>query len=89
MRAVTISPASRLLLYIGMSILPVWIDFFKVSTDYTFRGLMMPCLISVNAAIIVTLAKTAPATGDEPQKVSVVNTPKHPVPVTEAAPKPA
>lgn len=56
----TISPAARLALYIIMSILPIWIDFFKISTDYSFRGLMMPILVSLNAGVIVTLAKTAP-----------------------------
>lgn len=56
----TLSPRSRLALYILMAILPLWIDFFKLSTDYTFRGLMMPFLMSVNADVIVTLAKISP-----------------------------
>lgn len=60
MRGVTLSHTTRLILYIAMAILPVWIDFFKVSTDYSVRGLAMPILTSVNAAVIVTLAKTAP-----------------------------
>lgn len=56
----TISPVARLLLYIAMAILPVWIDFFKVSTDYSLRGLAMPILTSLNAAVVVMLAKTSP-----------------------------
>lgn len=62
----TISARTRLVLYIFMSILPIWIDFFKISTDYSFRGLMMPVLTSLNAAVIVTLAKTAPTTETKP-----------------------
>ena len=83
----TISPLWRLMLYITMAILPVWIDFFKVSTDYSFRGLMMPVLLSINSAVIVALAKTAPTNDDEPQKVNVVNKPANPVPTTEAPAK--
>ena len=56
----TLSPAARLWLYIAMAVLPVWIDFFKMSTDYTFRGLMMPMLMSLNAGVVVALARTSP-----------------------------
>lgn len=61
----TLSPWARLVLYICMAILPVWIDFFKISTDYSLRGLAMPILTSINAAVIVALARTAPK--EEPQ----------------------
>lgn len=54
-----ISPMLRLWLYIGASVTPIWLDFFKLSTDYSLRGLAMPIFASVNAAIIVTLARTA------------------------------
>lgn len=57
---------ARLLLYIGMAVFPVWIDFFTKSTDYSLRGLAMPVLTSLNAAVVVTLAKTASKT-KEPQ----------------------
>lgn len=56
----TLPAWARLILYIAMAILPVWIDFFKISTDYSLRGLAMPILTSINAAVIVTLARTAP-----------------------------
>lgn len=56
----TLSPRLRLILYMAMAVLPVWIDFFKISTDYSLRGLAMPILTSVNAAVIVALARTAP-----------------------------
>lgn len=71
----TVSPLSRLLLYIFMSILPVWIDFFKLSTDYTFRGIMMPILVSLNAAVIVALAKTSP-TNEKQTDSTLPSTPK-------------
>lgn len=61
----TFPPWARLILYIAMAILPVWIDFFKISTDYSLRGLAMPILTSINAAVIVALARTAPK--EEPQ----------------------
>ena len=62
----TISNASRLWLYIGMAVTPVWIDFFKLSTDYSLRGLAMPFLTSVNAAIVVMLARTRSKDSNEP-----------------------
>ncbi len=52
-----ISQAARLWLYIGMSVLPFWVDWAKMSNDFTFRGLAMPILASLNAAIIVALTK--------------------------------
>lgn len=59
----------RLLLYIVMSMLPIWIDFFKLSTDYSLRGLMMPILSSLLAAVTVTLARTTSiGPADEPPK---------------------
>jgi hypothetical protein len=48
----------RLVLYCTMSVLPVWIDFFTKSTDYSLRGLAMPTLSSLLAAVTVTLART-------------------------------
>lgn len=57
----TISPRNRLSLYIAMSAIPVWIDFFKLSTDFSFRGLMMPILSSLLAGVTVTLARTTSA----------------------------
>lgn len=63
-----LSQRTRLMLYIAMAILPVWIDFFKISTDYSLRGLAMPILASINAAVIVALARTAPRGPKEPQK---------------------
>ena len=53
-----IQPWARLTLYISMVVVPIWIDFFKLSTDYSLRGLMMPILSSLLAAITVTLART-------------------------------
>lgn len=53
-----IHPVLRLLLYIAVGIIPVWIDFFTKSTDYTLRGLMMPTLSSLLIACTVTLART-------------------------------
>lgn len=55
-----VSQAFRLWLYVAMAVLPIWVDFFKMSTDYSFRGLMMPVLMSLNAAVVVALAKTSP-----------------------------
>ncbi len=55
-----ISQAARLWLYIAMAILPIWLDFFKMSTDFSLRGMAMPVIASVNAAVIVALAKTSP-----------------------------
>lgn len=46
----------RLGLYVAIAVLPIWIDFFKLSTDYSFRGLMMPVLSSLLAAATVTRA---------------------------------
>lgn len=46
----------RLSLYVAIAVLPIWIDFFKISTDYSFRGLMMPILSSLLAAATVTRA---------------------------------
>lgn len=63
----TISPSARLSLYIAMSMLPIWIDFFKLSTDYSLRGLMMPILSSVLAGVTVTLARTKSPEDPAPQ----------------------
>lgn len=52
----------RLLLYIFMGVIPVWIDFFTKSTDYTLRGLAMPVLSSLLTAVTITLAKTSSKT---------------------------
>lgn len=48
----------RLLCYIAIAVLPVWIDFFTKSTDYTLRGLAMPTLSSLLTAFTVILART-------------------------------
>lgn len=48
----------RLLLYIAIGVLPVWIDFFTKSTDYSLRGLAMPVLSSLLTACTVALART-------------------------------
>lgn len=48
----------RLGLYIAIAVLPVWIDFFTKSTDYTLRGLAMPTLSSLLTAATVILART-------------------------------
>lgn len=63
-----IPPWARLLLYMAMVALPVWIDFFKLSTDYSLRGLAMPVLSSLLAMVTVALARTT-STGpaDEPK----------------------
>lgn len=53
-----ISEWTRLVLYILMGVLPVWIDFFTKSTDYSLRGLAMPILSSLLTAVTVTLART-------------------------------
>ena len=81
----TISPGWRLFLYVMMSILPVWVDFFKNSQDFSFRGLMNPLLNSMYAAVVVTLAKTAPTNDDtDTQNVKVINKPGDPVPTTQS-----
>lgn len=54
----TVSPHLRLWLLIAMSMIPVWVDFFKLSTDYSFRGLMIPVLSSIGAGVTVALART-------------------------------
>jgi hypothetical protein len=82
----TISPAWRLVLYNLMAALPIWVEFVRNSQDFTFRGLMNPALNSIYAMVVVTLAKTAPTNGDEPQDVNVVNKPGKPVPVSEQPP---
>ena len=48
----------RLALYIVAAILPTWSEYFTTSTDYTFRGLTIPVLASINSAVIVLLART-------------------------------
>lgn len=57
----------RLLLYILMGVLPVWIDFFTKSTDYSLRGLAMPVLSSALTAVTITLARTTGETKEPPQ----------------------
>lgn len=65
-----VSERTRLLLYILMAVLPVWIDFFTKSTDYSIRGLAMPILVSINQAVIVTLAKTALRSPTKPIEIA-------------------
>lgn len=88
-----LSQAARLWLYIAMAILPVWIDFFKLSTDYTLRGLAMPILTSINAAVVVALARTSPRPAPDLPKTEsgaiateVTNPPTNPLPVTQTPP---
>lgn len=61
----TLSPIARLWLYIAMAMLPVWVDFFKLSTDYSPRGLAIPFLSSILAGVTVTLARTNSAQQDK------------------------
>lgn len=62
-----IPPWARLMLYMAMSAIPFWIDFFKLSTDYTLRGLAMPILSSLLAMVTVALARTTSiGPADEP-----------------------
>jgi hypothetical protein len=56
----TLSPVARMWFYIGMAVTPIWGDFFKNSTDYSLRGLMIPFFVSLNAAFVVVLAKSSP-----------------------------
>lgn len=49
---------ARFLLYVTVAVLPVWIDFFVKSTDYSLRGLMMPILSSLLTAATVALARS-------------------------------
>lgn len=76
-----ISPAARLTLLILNGILPVWTAFFLTSTDYTFRGMMIPILASTSAAISIVIARTkSPAVDGEqptvkdPQAVATTTT---------------
>lgn len=56
----------KLLLYIAIAVLPIWIDFFKVSTDYSFRGLMMPILSSLLTAATIARAFVDKGTNPTP-----------------------
>ena len=76
-----ISPAARLTLLVLNGILPVWTAFFLTSTDYTFRGMMIPILSSASAAIAIVIARTKSPAVDgeqpavkEPQAVSTTTT---------------
>lgn len=80
-----ISDSLRLLLYICMGVFPVWQDFFTKSTDYTLRGLAMPILSSLTAAVTIILAKTS-VRRDNPKPVEVVAPKGNPLEVTETAP---
>ncbi len=61
----------RLFLYIAAMVIPIWTKFFTTSTDYTMRGLMIPALESVLAAVVVMLARTKGRTIDGPAQVDV------------------
>lgn len=80
-----ISDSFRLLLYICMGILPIWQDFFTKSTDYSLRGLAMPILSSLTAAVTITLAKTS-VKRDTVKPVEVVAPKDRPLEVTETQP---
>lgn len=58
----------RLTLYVMVAVLPVWIDFFTKSTDYSFRGLMMPALGSMLTACTVILARTKSIESQPPEQ---------------------
>ncbi len=80
-----ISDRSRLWLYITMGVTPIWQDFFIKSTDYSFRGLMMPIIGTISAAAAITLAKTS-AKMDHPNPVEVVAPAGEPLKVVETKP---
>jgi hypothetical protein len=63
---VLVSERLRLSLYILMSILPVWQDFFTKSLDFTLRGLAMPIISSMMSAVTVMLARTTARKRSEP-----------------------
>lgn len=48
----------RLVLFMVAPVVPIWSDFFAKSTDYSVRGLAMPGLQSITAAVSVLLART-------------------------------
>lgn len=73
----------RLSLYVTMAILPVWQDFFTKSTDYSFRGMMMPMIASAAAAVTVILARTK-SRMDPPAEAPTGPVP--PVPPVQAPP---
>lgn len=56
---------SRLLLYVAIAVLPIWIDFFTKSTDYSLRGLAMPALSTLLTACTIILARTKSSIPDE------------------------
>lgn len=85
----TLTPGWRLLLYNVMAALPIWVNFVHNSQDFSFRGMMAPILDSMYAMVVVTLAKTAPTSDGEPQKVDVVNKPSQAIPVKEVLAPPA
>lgn len=49
-----------------MAVVPIWIDFYKMSTDFSFRGLMIPILSSIGAAVTIALARTKSTSVDDP-----------------------
>lgn len=49
-----------------MAVVPIWIDFFKLSTDFSFRGLMIPILSSIGAGVTIALARTKAQSMDDP-----------------------
>lgn len=61
----------RLILYIAAMVIPIWVKFFTTSTDYTLRGLAIPILESLGAAVVVMLARTKGRTIDGPADVNV------------------
>lgn len=65
----------RLFLYMVMGVLPIWADFFVKSTDYSFRGLMMPIIASASAAVAIALAKTSAKMDHPKEPLQVVSPP--------------
>lgn len=63
---ITVANWIRFVLFVLMGIWLVWIDFFTKSTDYSFRGLMMPVLATLSVATTVALARTRDKTPSQP-----------------------
>lgn len=56
----------RLAMYILVGILPVWIEFFTKSADYSLRGLAMPALSSLLTGCTIVLARTRSKEPEQP-----------------------
>lgn len=56
---------TRLALYALAAALPLWKDFFHVSSDYSWKGLAAPIADSLYQMTITILAKTSPSQAEE------------------------